>query len=317
MWSLPVALVSSLLATVMSLWLTRRWSPDFRMGFAFALGTAAGHAGWTASNEFSASSPENEWGEVLRTTLSTLFVPREASQWVVPILLFLCVCELVCGLWRARSVNELATPHSRAPWIRTGFWAVVYAGTLLRLLWGSVYLTRRWSLLEAIVTISVQVVVLLSIQLMSRQPTSNRVQAWRYVLILVASGAACGVIGMSGSAVFAQLLLTAVVSLLLCTVLAWWERTSEQKVEWPIGVILFVVAVHLWLGHYFAELSVLDSSLLLGAVAAGALYGAGGDSVSPWWNRVLPAVVSLVLSAAAVGHAGLTLSRTLANPGWS
>lgn len=317
MWSLPVALLSSLLVTALSLWLARRWAPGSRVGLALALGTAAGHAGWTTATELSAASPESGWGEVLRSTLSTFYSPREASQWVVPILIFLSVCELINGLWRGRAGLGAIAPRTRGPWIRIGLWAVVYAGTLLRLLWGSVYLTRRWSVLETIVTISVQVVVLLSILFVSRSPGNTRVLGWRYALILVASGAACGVIGMSGSAVFAQLLSTAAVSLFLCSIVAWWKRTSEPTGEWPIGMILFVIAVHLWLGHYFAELSVIDGSLLLGAIAAGALFGVGGDSISVWWNRVLPSMVSLALSAAAVGHAAVTLSRTLANPGWS
>lgn len=317
MWSLPVALVSSLLVTTLTLWLAKRWTPDSRMRLALAWGTAAGHAGWTASYEFSASSPESGWGEVLRATLSTLSSPREASQWVVPILLLLSVCELAGGLWRARRAAGATSRHTQSHGIRIGVWAVVYAGTLLRLLWGSVYLTRRWSMQEAIATISAQVVVLLCIMLVSRPPVNNRVRAGRYALILVASGAACGVIGMSGSAVFAQLLATAAVSLLLCSLVAWWERKAESSNEWPIGMILFVVAVHFWLGHYFAELSILDGSLLRGAIAAGALFGVGGDGISPRWNRILPAVVSLLLTAAALGHAAFTLSRTLANPGWS
>ena len=316
MWSFPVAILSSLLVTVLTLRLARRWSPDSRMGLALAWGTAAGHLAWTASNEFSASSPESGWGEALRATLSILFSPREASQWVVPILLLLGVCELIGGLWRSRRSAGTTAPRSGVAWIRIGLWAVVYAGTLLRLLWGSVYLTRRWTVLEAIVTIAIQVVGLLVILLVSRLPGNGRVLGWRYAAILIASGAACGVIGMSGSAVFAQLLSTAVVSLLLCSILAWWERASEPAREWPIGMILLVISMHIWLGHYFAELSVLDGCLLQGAVAAGALFGAGGDSRSLWWNRVLPSVVSVVLSATAVGHAAFTLSKTLANPGW-
>ena len=316
MWAFPVALSASLLVTSLLLWLLGRWFPGSRMGPALALGVAAGHFGWAAANDFSASSPESGVIENLRATLSTFSSPREAVQWVVPILLLLSVATLLPALWRRGAVKGSDQPVEQGHWIRTILWAGIYAGTLLRLLWGSVYLTRRWSTLEAVATIAVHAIALVAIQGMSRQPPNNRVRAWRFALISVAAGAACGVIGMSGSAVYAQLLATGIASLLLCTVLAWRERASDQRREWPIGMILFVVGVHLWLGHYFAELSLLDCSLLIGAVAAGGLFGAGGTALPAWWNRVLPAIVSVALSLAAVAHAGITLSRALANPGW-
>jgi hypothetical protein len=316
MLAFPVALSASLLVTALLLWLLGRWFPGSRMGPALVLGVAAGHFGWAASNEFSASSPESGVTENLRTTLSTFRSPREAVQWVVPILLLLSVATLLPALWRRGAVKGSDQPVEQGHWIRTILWAGIYSGTLLRLLWGSVYLTRRWSTLEAIATIAVHAIVLVAIQGMSRQPSNNRVRAWRFVLISVAGGAACGVIGMSGSAVYAQLLATGIACLLLCTVLAWWERASDQKIEWPIGMILFVVGTHLWLGHYYAELSLLDSSLLIGAMAAGSLFGACGVSLPAWLNRVLPAIVCLALSLAAIAHAGITLSRTLSNPGW-
>ena len=316
MWAFPVALSASLLVTALLLWLLGRWFAGSRMGPALALGGAAGHFGWAASNEFSASSPESGVTENLRATLSTFSSPHEAVQWVVPILLLLSVAALVQALWRRRALNGSEQPAEQGHWISTILWAGIYAGTLLRLLWGSVYLTRRWSTLEAVATIAAHVIALVVIQGTSRPSANNRVRVWRFALITVAGGAACGVIGMSGSAVYAQLLATGIASLVLCTVLALWERASDQKREWPIGMILFVVGTHLWLGHYFAELSLLDSSLLIGAIAAGSLFGAGGVSLPAWLNRVLPAIVCLALSLAAIAHAGITLSRTLSNPGW-
>lgn len=316
MWALPVALSSSLLVTAIVLWFQRRVFPNTRMSIALAAGTAGGHIGWAAANEFSAASSESSMGETLRAILRTFTSPSEAVHWVVPILLLSSVAVLVWGLWQRRPLNSAEQKSLRRNWLGVVFWMCVYAGTLVRLLWGSVYMTRRWSMTETVVTIAVHVAILTFILLASRQPANNRFLAGRFILATITGSAACAVIGMSGSAVYAQLLATAVASLVLITGLVWWQRNSDQPLGWPVGMVLLVVVSHLWLGHYFAELTLLDGALLLGSLGAGAVLGWGGESRSAWFNKALPVFVSLALSLAAVADAGIRLSRTLSNPSW-
>jgi hypothetical protein len=192
-------------------------------------------------------------------------------------------------------------------------WSGIYAGALVRLLWGSVYLTRQWSAKVAIFTIAGHVAALVFALIQGRSPTGARPFAIRLFLITGASGALFAVIGMSGSAVYAQLAATAGVAIFICSVFAWWQRSGIQSQQFPIGMILLVLGYHLWLAHFFAELTLVNGALLLGAVASCSSF-AWSESRGIWLARIWPIVLGIGLAMTALGHAGYILSQRLANP---
>lgn len=316
MLAFPVAVSAALMTAAIILWGFGRWLPQLRSSLTLAGGTAAGHAGWVVMSELSVADPNAGMSEVLRSAVSTLATPREAGHWVVLILLLSSLVAGAVTVFQKHGVATMTDSRQHNIWRHVLVWAVIYSATLVRLLWGSVYLTRRWSPGVAVGMVAAHVVALLVILIASQPPSSPQFGAWRFLWITLAASAACGVIGMSGSAVYAQWLATGVASLLLCTVFRWRHRSGGIVEEWPVGMILLVVGIHLWLAHFYAELSLLDGALLLGSIAAGAVYGAGGESRSIWLTRVLPAVACVSFAVAAVGHSGLTLSRALANPTW-
>lgn len=314
MLPLLVTIGCALASSVLVLWTTGQFIPRRRLSWTIAGGTVAGHVAWTAMNELAAADPSSGVGSVIRSTIATFATPREAGQWIVIVLLVAGAGELLSRDVRQPKVDATDSPRS---WSRVWnglIWGFIYAGALLRLLWGSVYFTREWSVAVAGGIVAGHVLVLLSIAALDRQTVRPRIQAMRLSLMTLAIAAASVVIGMSGSAVYAQLTLTAVASLCVCSWFAWRQPPAAERQFIPMGMILLVVGYQLWLSHFFAELKLVDGGLLMASLAASSMYGWGSDSRATWLTRVLPATATIAFSLMAVTHAGITLAQALANP---
>ncbi len=174
---------------------------------------------------------------------------------------------------------------------------LLFSGVLVRLLWGSVYLKRRWSLGEAIFMVAMHVLPWGLVMAKGRAKTDSRIRAIQWSFASMVGLAASAVIGMSGSAVYAQMMAISSVGFLVVSVYAWARSKHPESDRLPVVMMTLVFAVHLWLAHFFAELKLVDGASLLGAWFAIVLYGPA-SARSPKWPRLALGTAFLAMMVA-------------------
>lgn len=305
--SVVVVLVSSVVGLALrgrSSWLASTWM--------LAIGLASGHGAWLVANEYAVAGSEAGWISVLSAAFRVLRAPQEAAHWLAPILLgAAAVCTIARGGGAIQpDGGSDAVGRKR---ILGMVWALLFGLILLRLLWGSVYLTRRWSLLVAAGMVGSHAIPWAVFVAWARRPATTRVRGMEWFGATSVMMAASAVIGMSGSAVYAQLAALAGLGFVIAGLFLGLPNGRTSVDRFPMEMVSVVMASHLWLAHFFAELRLVDGLLLWCALGAVGWYGQAAERHPK--RAWLSIMAGLMLALVAVGHAAWTLRQSLANSG--
>ncbi len=248
---------------------------------------------------------------MFRSAVDAILQPREAAHWLILLLASLGLTSLLLA--------PLKSDRPTAILFQGLVWACLLAAALTRLLWGSVYLTRQWSTTEAIITISAEALMLTAAIVPGLRRVPAAAAPGQFFLWTVIGVSSSLVIGMSGSAVYSQMAMFTCLIPLTCGLFTWWTRHSQSATHLPAGFIVASLGLHLWLAHYFAELTRLNEFLLIAALVGAGWYGflshQSTVNVNARWLRRLAAASSLLFAVTALVLAGKAFSDAVsANP---
>ncbi len=311
-----IMLICCTMIAVLSMNLAFGWlSRQARMSLAIAFAVLTSYLTVFMMEEWAiVTEPASKWS-VVQSAWRTFSAPSEASQWMALVMLAGVVAAFVSCEWRRpESVANRSTAQTWAARVAyTIIWGSLLVGTLVRLLWGSIYFKREWSTNTAIINISASVLPWVVIILMNSGVVSGVVFRWRSLLIGLSVLGSSLVIGMSGSAVYAMHTMMASLAILVVTLLlAWRSSSGDARLFLPIGMMSLVSASQLWLAHFFAELTLMNLGLLLASFFFAGVVGWSGKRPWPIWLRyVVPITLWMVAVGTPIVLAGLKLRSDL------
>lgn len=263
-------------------------SPRSVWSIAIAGGFIAAQFGLKSQSSFA-----NAW--------QSLIEPHEAADWLPLIVLLAIGVNLLMAhvaFFSRRGALALAAIFSLA--------------VPVRLLSGNVRLTHQWSAFEKLIYLAMLAATLGVTWLVLSAEGDEQQSVLRLpLLILVAAGTAVALTlsgvfgyGLSSGAIAAALTGTAI-ALIVLLHMANSPRFSFPGISGAAGVITFSLGSLIILGHFFAELTILNATLLFASLAATAVPLPHVIQFGPKWRSmavraslcISPLVVALALTA--------------------
>lgn len=286
---------------------SRRFAPRAAWGdaAAIALGFAAGQLA-LAAQPAAVARPDlagaaGAWLAALPRAAAALLSPREASLW------------LPWGAALAAAVGWLASRGRSLRVVAVALGLALAVGLPLRLLWGSVFLTSRWSAAEAALRVGAIAAALLVVGWLatsggSPEPSDRPRRGPDWLRPLLSAVIALGLailLATSGSLSYARLA-GALFAAILGGLLGAVGPVPRSSVGTAGPVVVTIVGGLLILGVAFAEVSVTHACLVAAALAAapGRLPATDAPSAETVRGRALVLRVALCLVPLGIAVGG-------------
>ena len=249
------------------------------------------------------------------STVTKALRPRESKNWLV-LLMPIAGVGSVIGWTLLRPSKELSNdgrslePVSRRRSKAIGLavlWVALISASIVRMLWGSVYFLSQWSRETTILYVAAIVFLLiLAAWMLAIQPTMGSTRnGWRFGLLTLVFGATTVTMIMSGSLSLAIVGVCMTSAAAASGLLSGCNRGTVALDGWFWSLSLGSLLV---LGHFFAELQLVNALLLLAAVAmSGFPFSQVKSRQSTFWAQVL---LCVALAGTAVGLASATLAQS-------
>ena len=303
-------------------WLFRGLQLAGRLSLAAGFGIACGilalnfNSEWNAADAFPPDGDNSSaFTRAIGATATKAIRPRESKNWLV-VLLPIAGVGSVIGWTLLRPSKESSSegrPLETATRRRSKaigmavLWIGLISASIVRMLWGSVYFLSQWSRETTILYVATIVFLLiLTAWMLSIQPSTGSTRnGWRFGLLTLVLGATTVTMMMSGSLSLAIVGVCITSAATASGFLSCWNRGTVALDGWFWSLSIGSLLV---LGHFFAELRLVNALLLLAAVAmSGFPFSQIKSRQSTFWVQV---ILCVALAGAAVGLASATLAQS-------